>query len=146
MLNSCRTCVYALWLQPFCHLPPRPFQHPMKPRQRELLVVTTWACRYIHIALDTVVLYGVLGARNVDERSGIGSSSSTAAGTDPGGVGTTPTPVSSGFRILRRKAFALTRKSSRKYDAASSRGGGSSRKAKVHSEGALATDPALQWA
>lgn len=29
----------------------------------------SWIIRYIHIALDTVVLYGVLQQRNMDERS-----------------------------------------------------------------------------
>ncbi|CAN0325915.1 unnamed protein product, partial [Ectocarpus sp. 13 AM-2016] len=30
-------------------------------RQRSLLIVLTWTFRHIHIALDTIVLYGVLG-------------------------------------------------------------------------------------
>lgn len=46
-------------------------------------MAVTWALRYVHIALDTVVLYGVLGARNVDERA---SSTASAVGrTGDGG-------------------------------------------------------------
>ena len=35
---------------------------------RPLLTVWSWAFRYIHIALDTIVLYGALGERIMDER------------------------------------------------------------------------------
>ncbi|CAM9229216.1 unnamed protein product [Scytosiphon promiscuus] len=35
----------------------------------QLLIVLSWTFRYIHIALDTIVQYGVLGARQMDERA-----------------------------------------------------------------------------
>lgn len=34
-----------------------------------LLLIWSWIFRYIHIALDTVVLYGVLRERGMDERA-----------------------------------------------------------------------------
>ena len=34
-----------------------------------ILTVWVWAFRHIHVALDTVVLYGVLRERNMDERA-----------------------------------------------------------------------------
>lgn len=36
---------------------------------RQLLLVITWAFRYVRVALDTIVLYGVLGTRSIDERA-----------------------------------------------------------------------------
>ena len=45
-------------------------------RLRPLLIAWSWIFRYVHIALDTVVLYGVLVDRDVDER-GDGERSST---------------------------------------------------------------------
>ena len=35
---------------------------------RAPLIVCSWAFRYIHVALDTIVLYGVLREKNIDER------------------------------------------------------------------------------
>lgn len=43
-----------------------------------LLLSWSWSFRYIHFALDTVVLYGVLRDRNVDER---GEDNITGSGT-----------------------------------------------------------------
>ena len=49
-------------------------------------MVVTWALRYVHIALDTLVLYGVLGARNMDERTGSTTSAAVVvARVDNGG-------------------------------------------------------------
>eukprot|EP00752_Nemacystus_decipiens_P005588 g5057.t1 len=53
--------------------------YTIRKNKGELMVVITWAFRYIHVALDTIVLYGVLGARGLDERAGSPSSSGAAA-------------------------------------------------------------------
>lgn len=45
-----------------------------------LLLSWSWSLRYIHFALDTVVLYGVLRERNMDERG-----HDDITGSDPGG-------------------------------------------------------------
>ncbi|CAM9379811.1 unnamed protein product [Ectocarpus fasciculatus] len=55
----------------------------------EHLLSLTFALRYVHIALDTVVLYGVLGTRHMDEGGGPPSSTS---GTNSGRL-----PASSGL-------------------------------------------------
>eukprot|EP00752_Nemacystus_decipiens_P008409 g7519.t1 len=46
-----------------------------------ILTVWMWAFRYIHVALDTVVLYGILRERNVTNEQSAGS------GTNPGSGG-----------------------------------------------------------
>ncbi len=47
-------------------------------RASDLYLVWSWFLRYIHIALDTLVLYGVLRERGIDERAD-GERSSTPA-------------------------------------------------------------------
>ncbi|CAN0451702.1 unnamed protein product [Ectocarpus sp. 12 AP-2014] len=49
---------------------------------RSFLIVIAWAARHIHIALDTIVLYGVLGApaREMDERASSSSSDPVVSG------------------------------------------------------------------
>ncbi|CAN0305440.1 unnamed protein product [Ectocarpus sp. 6 AP-2014] len=39
-------------------------------QQEQLLQIWSWLFRYIHIAVDTFVLYGVLQEGNIDERGG----------------------------------------------------------------------------
>eukprot|EP00752_Nemacystus_decipiens_P008538 g7625.t1 len=63
-----------------------------------LVIVWSWAFRYVHVALDTIVLYGALRERNMDER-GDGHTSTTGSGSRaamlpsgasmPGGSGAT---------------------------------------------------------
>ncbi|CAN0277777.1 unnamed protein product [Ectocarpus sp. 6 AP-2014] len=78
--------------------------------QHLFLFVISWIARHIHIALDTIVLYGVLGApaRQVDERGGSSSSDPIVHGT--GSRGSSNSGSSSiGLRSFNR----LTKRSSR---------------------------------
>ncbi|CAM9229526.1 unnamed protein product [Scytosiphon promiscuus] len=53
------------------------------------LLIWSWLFRYIHISLDTVVLYGVLGeGKKMDERSGRADSSNDAPSGDAKSRGT----------------------------------------------------------
>ncbi|CAM9815907.1 unnamed protein product [Ectocarpus sp. 8 AP-2014] len=72
-------------------------------RQRVILVVTSWAFRHIHIALDTIVLYGVLGApaRQMDERGGSICSDPTVADSGSRNC-SNPESSTGGLRSLRR--------------------------------------------
>lgn len=55
---------------------------------REHLMSLTWAFRYAHVALDTIVLYGVLGTRHMDEGGGSAASTSgTSSGCLPASSG-----------------------------------------------------------
>ncbi|CAM9206720.1 unnamed protein product [Ectocarpus sp. 4 AP-2014] len=54
----------------------------------EYLLSLTWAFRYAHVALDTIVLYGVLGTRYMDEGGGSAASTSgTSSGRLPASSG-----------------------------------------------------------
>lgn len=55
------------------------------------MVVLTWTFRYMHIALDTFVLYGVLGVTTIDEGSDL-----TSSGRGPSG--------SAGARISKKSS------------------------------------------
>lgn len=79
--------------------------------------------RYIHIALDTIVVYGVLEARNMDERA-ISSAAISAAGV--GGVGA---PDVKHRRRSHGPRAGLSQRSSSNYCSSSSTGN-SSRKEK----------------
>ncbi|CAN0277948.1 unnamed protein product [Ectocarpus sp. 6 AP-2014] len=52
-------------------------------REKPFLFVLSWTARHVHIALDTIVLYGVLGApaRQMDENGGSSSSDRLVSGT-----------------------------------------------------------------
>lgn len=50
-----------------------------------LLTIWSWLFRYIHIALDTYVLFGALRERSMDERSDSARSGAVAAGESPSG-------------------------------------------------------------
>eukprot|EP00903_Cladosiphon_okamuranus_P012700 g11874.t1 len=57
-------------------------------QEHPILIIASWVFRYVHIALDTIVLYGVLRERNMDER-GDGERSS---GQQSGGPHGKPAP------------------------------------------------------
>eukprot|EP00903_Cladosiphon_okamuranus_P012715 g11887.t1 len=78
--------------------------YAIRDEEGELLVVATWAFRYIHVALDTIVLYGVLGARNVDERASASPSSSST------GAAVVVTATAPGFRGPRQPSNTSKRK------------------------------------
>lgn len=48
-----------------------------------LLTIWSWLFRYIHIALDTYVLFGALRERSMDERSDSARSGAVATGESP---------------------------------------------------------------
>ncbi|CAN0277721.1 unnamed protein product [Ectocarpus sp. 6 AP-2014] len=72
-------------------------------RQRVILIVISWSFRHIHIALDTIVLYGVLGApaRQMDERGGLISSDPAVADSGSRNC-SNPGSSTGGLRSLRR--------------------------------------------
>eukprot|EP00752_Nemacystus_decipiens_P002690 g2512.t1 len=57
---------------------------PETNRTSALLFVSSWGFRYVHVALDTVVLYGVLREKNMDER-GDGDSAGSGVSALPSG-------------------------------------------------------------
>ena len=75
-----------------------------------LLLVWSWMFRYIHIALDTIVLYGVLRARSIDERADDARTNSYGLSEQPvsgrglrggsGGSSSSSKPVVSGPPVI----------------------------------------------
>lgn len=63
----------------------------MMPLFRMILTVWVWAFRHIHVGLDTIVLYGVLRERNMDDGRAAGGSGRPARGS--GGSNSKPTPA-----------------------------------------------------
>ncbi|CAN0304949.1 unnamed protein product [Ectocarpus sp. 6 AP-2014] len=53
--------------------------------EKPFLFVLSWTARHVHIALDTIVLYGILGApaRQMDENGGSSSSIASSLERDP---------------------------------------------------------------
>eukprot|EP00903_Cladosiphon_okamuranus_P012468 g11677.t1 len=47
---------------------------------KALLIIWSWIFRYIHIALDTIILYGVLRDRRIDERRQVDSGKKDGSG------------------------------------------------------------------
>lgn len=66
--TSCHTTINGAMTP---HPPPWPSLLALFRFARVLQIVLTWTFRYIHIALDTIVLYGVLGPRQLDPRSSV---------------------------------------------------------------------------
>ncbi|CAN0081639.1 unnamed protein product [Ectocarpus sp. 12 AP-2014] len=66
-------------------------------REEPQLIVVSWTLPHIHIALDTMALYGVLGAppRYMDERHGVASSEAVVSVTHSQGRRTSSKPGSS---------------------------------------------------
>lgn len=54
------------------------------PARSSLLLVWSWVFRFIHIALDTMVLHSVLRENVIDERGGGAASSSASPEHGPG--------------------------------------------------------------
>ena len=66
-----------------CLRPSSSLQHDVETLFSRLLVIWSWIFRYIHVALDTFVLYGVLRERNIDER-GDGNNTGSGSGVSSG--------------------------------------------------------------
>ncbi|CAM9868191.1 unnamed protein product [Ectocarpus fasciculatus] len=49
---------------------------------RETIVFASWGLRFVHVALDTFVVYGVLGTSHLDEGGGTLPSASVTSGTN----------------------------------------------------------------
>lgn len=68
---------------------------------REYLLSLTWAFRYVHVALDTFVLYGVLGTRHMDDGGG---STSTTSATNSGRLPANSLPRPSKHRGMKKQS------------------------------------------
>lgn len=73
---------------------PRSFEHGDV--LSTILLAWTWMSRYIHIALDTIVLYGVLRERSIDERGDDERSGSDGVSSEQHGMSRGSTRRASG--------------------------------------------------
>ncbi|CAM9759379.1 unnamed protein product [Ectocarpus fasciculatus] len=71
-------------------------------REKPFLMVIAWTARHVHIALDTIVLYGVLGApaRQMDERGGSPPSSDRIVSGTGSRNSSNPASSNGGFRSI----------------------------------------------